>query len=489
MRGSALVASLLVVSSIGCYRILPGSGGGRVKANPDRPINAADISLEEGYTIEPVASGLTFPTGVTWDDQNRMYVVESGYSYGEVFTQPRLLRVEPDGNLTTIATGENNGPWNGVAFSRGAFWVAEGGSMDGGRVLRISPDGKIERVVDNIPSGGDHHVDGPIAAADGTIYFSTGTMTNSGVVGDDDWRFGWLRRHPEWHDVPCRDITLTGENFEIPDPRKEGDKSAKVTSGAFVPFGTPTTKGQVIKGAVPCSGGLFRIAAGGGAPELVAWGFRNPWGLALAPDGKLYVADNGYDQRGARPIWGAADWLWRVDLASPGTWYGWPDYSEGRSVTESRYKGNYRQPTKLLAQDPNIAPAPVALFGCHSSSDGMDFSRSEKFGHVGQAFVAQFGDQAPVTGKVLGAVGFKVVRVDVSNGVIEEFAINAGKKNGPASMLKSGGLERPLSVRFSPDGSALYIVDFGVLMMNDKGPTPLKNTGVLWRVTRSGGQG
>ena len=254
-------------------------------------------------------------------------------------------------------------------------------------------------------------------------------------------------------------------------------------------FGTATTKGQVIKGSVPCSGGLFRVGAGGGAPELVAWGFRNPWGLALAPDGKLYVTDNGYDQRGARPIWGAADWLWRVDTASPGTWYGWPDYSEGRSVTETRYKGNYRQPTKLLADDPNPPQLPVALFACHSSSDGIDFSRNDKFGHVGEAFVAQFGDQAPVTGKVLGAVGFKVVRVDVSNGVIEEFAINAGKKNGPASMLKTGGLERPLSVRFSPDGSALYIVDFGVLMMNEKGATPLKGTGVLWRVTRGGGEG
>jgi glucose/arabinose dehydrogenase len=477
----------LLIVCAGCYRVLPGSGGGRVKANPDRPINAADVMLEAGYAIEPVASNLTFPTGMTFDDQGRAYIVESGYSYGEAFTSPRLLRLESDGNLTTIATGENNGPWDGVAFARGAFWVAEGGANEGGRLLRISSDGKIERVVDKLPTGGDHHTDGPIVGPDGAIYFSTGTMTNSGVVGDDDWRFGWLKRQPQWHDVPCRDITLAGENFEVPDPRNGG--GGKVTTGAFVPFGTPTTKGQVIKGAVPCSGGLFRLAGDGGAPELVAWGFRNPWGLAFSPDGKLFVTDNGYDTRGARPVWGAADWLWSVDPHAPGKWYGWPDYSDGRSVTEARYKGNYRQPTRLLAEPPNPAPLPTALFACHSSSDGIDFSRSDKFGHAGEAFVAQFGDQSPVTGKVLGPAGFKIVRVDVSNGIIEEFAVNRGKSNGPASFLKSGGLERPVSVRFSPDGGALYVIDFGILMMSDKGANPAKGSGVIWRITRTGEAG
>ena len=46
------------------------------------------------------------------------------------------------------------------------------------------------------------------------------------------------------------------------------------------------------------------------------------------------------------------------------------------------------------------------------------------------------------------------------------------------------GLERPVAVRFSPDGSALYVVDFGVMTMSARGPEPRKETGVLWRVTR-----
>jgi hypothetical protein len=108
-----------------------------------------------------------------------------------------------------------------------------------------------------------------------------------------------------------------------------------------------------------------------------------------------------------------------------------------------------------------------------------------RLGWRGQAFVAQFGDQAPVVGKVLGPVGFKVVRVDVVTGVVDDFAVNPGPTNGPASALGSGGLERPIAARFDPAGDALYVVDFGVLTMSSAGSTPHAGTGVLWRITRT----
>jgi glucose/arabinose dehydrogenase len=125
----------------------------------------------------------------------------------------------------------------------------------------------------------------------------------------------------------------------------------RTPTGAFVPFGTTTSGGQVIKGDIPCSGAVMNIAANGGNPELVAWGFRNPFGLAFAPDGQLYVTDNGYDERGSRPVWGAPDMLWRV---TPGTWYGWPDYSEGLPLNQDLYKVPMKAiPQLLLAKPPN----------------------------------------------------------------------------------------------------------------------------------------
>ena len=55
-------------------------------------------------------------------------------------------------------------------------------------------------------------------------------------------------------------------------------------------------------------------------------------------------------------------------------------------------------------------------------------------------------------------------------------------------ILEGGGLERPIAVRFSPDGTSLYVVDFGVMTVGERGPQPKPETGVLWRITRSPAQ-
>jgi glucose/arabinose dehydrogenase len=465
----------------GCFSMQPSEGGGQTAFSPPRQINTADIALPRGYRIEPVITGLTFPTAVTFDDRNRPYVLEAGYSYGEVWTQPQLLRVEPDGHLTVVARGGNNGPWTGVTFHSGNFYIAEGGQREGGRLLRVAPDGKMKVLLEHLPSLGDHHTDGPVVGPDGGLYFGQGTATNSAVVGEDNAAFGWLKRYPDVHDIPCRDIRVAGENFTTGNPL--APKGAeRVTTGAFSAFGASTEKGQIIQGAVPCNGAVMRLPLEGGKPELVAWGFRNPFGLAFSPNGRLYVTDNSYDVRGSRPVFGTGDLLWEVQRE---TWYGWPDFHGASPLTKGdRYNPPGKaKPSMLMAEHPNIPPEPIAVFDVHSSSNGFDFSTSPEFGHVGQAFVAQFGDMAPGVGKVLSPVGFKVVRVVLKTGIIEDFAVNKGKTNGPASWLKAGGLERPVAARFDPSGTALYVVDFGVMMMTEK-PVPQKETGVLWRIVR-----
>lgn len=462
----------------GCYSMRGSSGGGETHFEPPRQVSPSDIALPDGYQIEAVATGLTFPTDVAFDAEGNVYVTEAGYSYGEVFTTPRLVRLD-EGEVVTVTEGDKNGPWNGLAYYDGHFYIAEGGELRGGRILRIDPEDDSRTVLlEGLPSVGDHHTNGLAVGPDGAIYFGQGTATNAAVVGLDNAEFGWLERHPNFHDVPCRDVTLAGRNFETKNPLTSGSGGA--VTGAFVPFGTSTQEGQVIEGEVPCNGAVMRIRPEGGRPELVAWGFRNPFGLAFAPDGQLYVTDNGYDDRGSRPVWGAGDLLWAVE---PDTWYGWPDFVGGVPIRNFTSPGK-RVPTPLLAEYPQEPPHPAAVFGVHSSSNGLDFSRSAAFGYAGDAFVAQFGDMAVDVGKVLTPVGFQVVRVDPQTGVVRGFAANTGKTVGPASKIGGGGFERPVSVRFSPDGGALYVVDFGVMTVSGHGPRPHPGTGVLWRITR-----
>ena len=476
-------ALIVFLSLTSCYRMRTSNGGGQISSLPQRQINAADIALPTGYKIEAVASGFTFPSAITFDNAGAAYVIEAGYSYGEVFNEPRLLRVEANGTTTQIAKGTNNGPWTGVTFYKGSFYVAEGGENVGGKILKINMDGSIKELIANLPTMGDHHTNGP-AIRDNYIYFGLGTATNSAVVGPDNAEFGWLKRKKDFRDIPCAEIVLNGVNYEsdnvLTDARKD-----KASTGAYSPFNQPTIAGQIIEGSIPCSGSILRIPVDGGKPELVAWGFRNPFGLAFNPQGRLYVTENGYDARGSRPVWGAGDVLWEIQ---PGLWYGWPDYSGGKPISNTEeFKVPGKDPVKPILQiQPNKVPKPVAIFAVHSSSNGFDFSSNAGFGYVEEAFVAQFGDMAPKVGKVLGPVGFKVVRTNTTNGVIEDFAVNKGKTNGPATKQKSGGLERPVSVKFDPTGKALYVVDFGIMKMTKKGPQPQMKTGVIWKITKEG---
>src|SRR3546814_18149934 len=96
----------------------------------------------------------------------------------------------------------------------------------------------------------------------------------------------------------------------------------------------------------------------------------------------------------------------------------------------------------------------------------------------------------PGVGKTLAPVGFKVVKVDVATGVVHDFAVNRGELQGPASWGNHGGLERPVAVRFDPAGTALYVVDFGVLTYDARGDrkSVVEGKRVLERVDLGGGR-
>ncbi|MFP5371858.1 MAG: PQQ-dependent sugar dehydrogenase, partial [Actinomycetes bacterium] len=337
--------------------------------------------------------------------------------------------------------------------------------------------------VTGLPGLGDHQANHPLIGPDGRVYWGQGSVTNMGVVGSDNFGFEWLPRFPEQHDVPGGDIVLAGRNYEVPDVL--GNPLDRVTVGAYSPYGTPTQPGQRIAGSARASGAVLSCLPDGSDLRVVAWGLRNPFGIATHPDGRLFATEHGSDERGARWIIGDPDDFYEI---RDGAWYGWPDFASGVRLDDPRWGpgGTGREPVLAEFPDPD-PPKPVASFETHAAANGFDFSRDDSFGFVGEAFVALFGDLAPVTTpRQVVPAGFKVVRVEPDTGAIRDFAVN--RVQGPASKLFHGGFERPSHCVFGPDG-VLYVVDFGeIKIAPEKGAIRMRQgTGAVWRIRREPG--
>ena len=221
---------------------------------------------------------------------------------------------------------------------------------------------------------------------------------------------------------------------------------------------------------------------------MYAWGLRNPYGVAWGPDGRLYVAENGFDARGSRPIANAPDTIWVI---RQGVWYGWPDFASGIPVTDPRFKPDFAdQPEFIMAEHPPVEQ-PLLTVPEHAGVTQIEFSQGGGFGFDGQLFMAEFGDMAPMTGRLEEPHGRQVVRIDPSTGEVQPFFHVREGAEGDQGMehVATSGPKRPVDVRFSPAGDALYVVDIGaftVVQAAAPKPIPFPGTGVVWRITRDG---
>lgn len=456
--------------------------GRRIPRRGPRNHQPRDILLPAGYRADVVASGFDAPVMTTFGPDGAAYVVESGH---KVDAPPRIRRVDvATGAVTTVhdlshPERAETGAVTGAVWHGDALFVT-----DTDRVLRIDGDGTTTVIVDGLPGRGDHQTNHPVIGPDGRLYFGVGSVTNSGVVGSDNAAYGWLKDAPDAHDVPAKDIVLAGRNYEDRDIL--GDLGRTVRTGAFVPFGTETTSGQVIPGDVKASGAILRCDLDGSNLEVVAWGLRNPYGLAFDAAGELYATEHGMDNRSERQIVGDFDDLYRVE---EGRWYGWPDFASGIRLDDVRWGpgGKGREP--VLAEFPEPQPPmPVVSFAPHTAANGIAISRGGAFGFDGDAFVALFGDLAPITTpRIAVPQGFKVVRVDLERREIVDFAVN--RIQGPASKLPHDGFERPSHCAFGPDGD-LYVTDFGEIDIAPEraGIRIQAGTGTLWRIRRVPGE-
>lgn len=444
-----------------------------VFAQQNNKVDPSAIKLMDGYAVEVAVSGLSVPTTAIFDG-NDMIVAESGF--GDT-AKPRILRITPEGKVSVIASEGLQAPVTGLLMVNGTLYVSHKT-----KVSKVEGE-KLTDIITGLPSNGDHQNNNIVLGKDGRIYMGQGTVTNSAVVGEDNFAFGWLDKHPEVHDVPCKDISLVGKNFETANPLTE-EKNDKATTGAYKPFGTPSSPGEVIKGDAKCNGAILSFNPDGSDLKVVSWGLRNPFGLSVAEDGSIWATFHGADVRGSRPIFNDSDYLVKVQ---DGAWYGWPEYFNGKPVTDASFNAPGSNKPTFLWQDHPTLTTPYLTFDSHAATNGFDFSPGGAFGFAGNAFIATFGSFLPVTtGPNVEFSGFDVLMVDMNTKKVTTFAEN--KIPGPSYMNRQGGFNRPSDAVFGPDG-ALYVIDWGGLTLAGEGLENQEQTGVIWRIYKANTQG
>lgn len=468
------------------------------------------IELASGFKVEKVAEGFNFPTGIAWDSQNEMYVVEAGGGFLEEPPPARILKVT-NGQLVEVVNLKAKGivaPVIGFTFHNGNFYISHKASDMSGAVSRISLNGAtVTEILKGFLDGGSEHPLNDIRMGpDGRMYLATGPAGNSAVMGPDVAPF--VSRVPGLKTTTAKDLVLLGKNFKTPDFRT-ADPNDSVMTGAYVTFGTQTTPGQIIPRTNKPGGAIVSFDPNNAEASLqtFAFGFRNIIGLAWNSGGELFAAVNGYDVRGSRPVRDNFDATYKIIR---NTWYGCPDFSANlepltdpkfevadssqamvfiNGVPQGKNLGFLidHQASGLTPPDRNLV---AGLHTFHSSPSMLDVAPASWGDLAGRLFIAEWGDLTPPTDPLVSRVGYRVVQVNPATKEVTSFISNKGTLPGSEQNSLGRGIERPFSVRFGPDG-AMYIVDYGQVKIDPsriaQGREPyayVPGTGIIWKVTR-----
>jgi glucose/arabinose dehydrogenase len=444
---------------------------------------------------------------------------------------------QPDGPAVGLAF--ENGTAGGTLFASDSNQAVSspGGGNNSSRITTVNmTTGQVNPLITGLPTG-DHPTE-QIVVNGGFLYWSQGSATNSGVVGHDNG--GGANQH----DIPCQDITLSDALFDSGDGHMTSGYS---NHGVRRPGATvPAFEGATHKGM--CTGAILRasIADPMNTIEPVAWGFRNPFGLRFSPaghplKGELLISENGEDERGARPTNNAPDRLAIARKNANGTpeYHGWPDRFGFLDSTQAVFdpvggpsddlfpnidaiKKQDIPVRHVLAFPPQTPIAPLALQPADSAAVGLDFA-PESFLHgvvkQNAVLMGREGDFgfSPENGSPSEGHDIELVNFTDPNNPNEisltRFAFNCPQgsqghaPDGSATCSTDTdqafsanlrGINRPLTVRFGPDG-ALYLVDYGAVRDAGAGGPASKfvnpadatlvqipGTGVIWRITRDG---
>jgi glucose/arabinose dehydrogenase len=467
------------------------------------------LEYPAGFDCKVVATGFTAPVALTWDTDGTQFVAEAGIEGDE----PRIYAIKPDQSLAVIYPANRRipfspvqpgfqiyGPVGGMVCHEHKIYVSHRDKDGRGMITAFGLDGSHKTIVADLPTQGDFGLT-DLAVFRDRLYFGIGSSTNSGVVGLDNIR--WLRKSRNVCDWPYQDLELLGLRFTTKNPFAGlFGGSDIVPTGPYQPFGnsnlahirrTPTGKPN---------GAICSVALTGGDFVVEAFGLHLPRGLAFNEYNWLLVSNDGMEMRGSRPVKDDPDVIVRVIHGGPAAWYGFPDYTADMNpVTDNRYQPpiemvlatGFPKITFLIDHDASDLRPPTASTFLKAKFQSLSGAGKMEVGPTSgpfskwrnDLFVTLSGDRAPyaTSGRPLvGPVGYKVVRVNVDTGKVEDFIHNVNFLPASKGGRGTGAIERPIDVKIGPDG-AMYVLDFGQVEYKTDGREKIaRATGKLYKI-------